>query len=249
MAIKGIIFDLGSTLMYLDGEWEEVHARNIANLQAFLEAEGLEVEGEALYREFQRQRERDYQMALATRVEYLAQWTLKEALARLGYPGLDGRLLSEGTRVLFQYEEAKWTPFPDAQPTLEALKGAGYHLGLISNASDDAFIRRILNRLGLEPYLDPALNSAGVGIRKPAPLIFQLVLKAWGLRPDEVVMVGDTLRADILGARLVGMRGVLALMDENPANDEWRDRIIPDATIETLAQLPQLLAAWQTEGS
>jgi HAD superfamily hydrolase (TIGR01549 family) len=248
MPVKGVIFDLGGTLMTLDGDWEEVRARNAVNLAAFLRAEGLEVEAGALREEFRRQRERAYGIALATRVEYLARRSVKETLAELGHPHLDGHLLAEGVRALFHYEEARWTAFADAVPTLGALQSVGYRLGLVSNASDDAFIHRLVRRLGFEPYLRPALNSAGVGIRKPDPRILQLVLEEWGLEPGEVAMVGDTLSADILGAQLAGMRSILALMDENPRNDEWRDRIVPDATIEALAELPALLATWQEEG-
>jgi len=243
MAIQGVIFDLGGTLMALDGDWEEVWAQNAANLVAFLQAEGLELEAQTFGQEFRSQRERAHAIARATRVEYLARRSLKETLLALGYPHLDGDLLAKGVEVLFRYEEARWTAFPDALATLEALQGAGYRLGLVSNASDDAFIQRLVRRLGFEPYLRPALNSAAVGICKPDPRLFQLVLEEWHLEPGAVVMVGDTLEADILGAQLAGMHSVLARMDENPDNGQWRGRITPDATIEALAQLPSLLAA------
>jgi len=249
MPVKGVIFDLGSTLMYLDGEWDEVRAQNVANAVDFLQAQGLELDEEQFQLECRRQRERGYASARATRREYLAQQSLQETLAALGHPALDGELLTEGMKALFRYEESRWTAFPDAVPTLQALQRAGYRLGLASNASDDAFIQRLLRALELEPYLCPAVNSAGVGIRKPDPLMFQIALEEWHLEPGEVVMVGDTLHADILGAQFVGMRSVLALMDENPDNHRWRERIIPDAAIEALAELPALLATWEEEGS
>ena len=244
MPIGGVVFDLGGTLMTFDGEWEAVYAQNAANLLTFLHGEGLEMEAESLSRTLHRRRDRAYSVARATRVEYPIQRTLGETLAELGHPDLGGHLLAEGVAVYYQHEEALWALFPDAVPTLEALQRAGYRLGLISNASDDALIGRLVRRLGLEPYLDPALNSAGVGIRKPDPRLFQMVLDEWGLEPGEAVMVGDTLAADILGAQLAGMRGILALMDENSDNGELRDRVIPDATIDSLCQLPPLLATW-----
>ena len=234
--------------MYLDGEWEEVHGRNVSNLVGFLRAEGLELEAETFKRTFHRQRGKAYEMACATRVEYPVQRSLGEALSELGYPHLDGHLLAEGVKALFRHEETQWRAFPDALPTLESLQRAGYRLGLISNASDDAFIQRLVRRLGLAPYLCPVLNSAGVGIRKPAPRLFQLVLEEWNLEPYEVAMVGDTLEADILGAQLAGMQGILALMHENPVSSELWDRVVPDVTIKTLAQLPRLLATWGKEG-
>ena len=247
MAVKGVVFDLGGTLMYLDGDWEETRARGSARLLACLQEQGLKLEDEPFCQTHRLRRERAYEIARATRVEYPEQRNLRETLAELGYPDLDRHLLAQGVKALFQHEEARWTAFPDALPTLEALQDTDYRLGLISNASDDALIHRLVRRLSLEPYLRPALNSAGVGIRKPDPQIFQLVLEEWDLEPEEVVMVGDTLWADILGAQLAGMRAVLALMDENPDNSEWQDKITPDATIASLAQLPQLLASWAEE--
>lgn len=247
MAVQGVIFDLGGTLMYLDGEWEEVGARNVTHMLAFLRAEGLELEAGAFCREFRHQRQRAYEIARTTRVEYPVRRSLRKTLTELGYSDLDGRLLAEGVKALFRYEEARWRTFPDTLSTLQALQGAGYRLGMVSNASDNEFIQRMLRALGLEPYLHPALNSAGVGIRKPDPRIFHLVLEEWGLEPAEAVMVGDTLEYDILGAQLAGMRAILALMDENPANGELRGRVIPDAIIEALAHLPPLLAAWGEE--
>lgn len=249
MRIRGVIFDLGGTLITLDGDWEEVRARNEANLLAFLRAKGLKLGDETFRQEFRRLRQKAYEIARATRVEYPVRRTLQETLAQLGCPDPDERLLAEGVRALFQYEEMRWTIFPDALPTLETLRRKGYRLGLVSNVSDDALIQRLIRRLGLEPYLRPALNSAGIGIRKPDPQIFQLVLEEWDLEPGDVVMVGDALEADILGARLAGLGAILALMDENPANDELRDRIIPDVTIEALAQLPSLLASWGKKGT
>ena len=221
--------------------------RNARNLLGFLRVQGIELEAAAFLREFHRRRERAYEVARATRVEYLAQRSLEQALATMGHQNLDGDLLTEGVKALFEYEESRWRLFPDALFTLEALQRAGYSLALISNASDDGFIQRLLRAHRLEPYLHPAINSARAGIRKPDPSLFQRVLEDWDLEPDEVAMVGDSLEFDILGAHLAGMRGILARMDENPANDQVRDTVHPDATIENLGQLPTLLTTWHTE--
>jgi HAD superfamily hydrolase (TIGR01549 family) len=243
MLVKGVIFDLGSTLMYLDGEWEDVRAQNVTNVVAFLRAQGLCLEEQNFGAEYHRQRARGYADARATHREYLARRSLQDTLIELGHPPLSEPVLMEATKALFFYEEARWLAYPDAVPTLRVLQSGGFPLALASNASDDEFIQRLLVKLRLERYLRPALNSAGVGVRKPDSRMFQLILDEWGLEPAEVVMVGDTLRADILGAHLLGMRSVLALMDENPENEAWRDSVIPDETIETLAELPSLLAA------
>jgi putative hydrolase of the HAD superfamily len=74
--------------------------------------------------------------------------------------------------------------------------------------------------------------SANVGVRKPNPHIFKIVLDYWQLPPDRVVMVGDMLGADILGAHNVGMRGVWATMQtEREANAAHVHTVVPDASI------------------
>jgi HAD superfamily phosphatase (TIGR01668 family) len=42
-------------------------------------------------------------------------------------------------------------------------------------------------------------------IRKPNPLFFEYVLKELGAKPEETVMIGDRLHADVLGGNRMGM--------------------------------------------
>ena len=74
---------------------------------------------------------------------------------------------------------------------------------------------------------------------------FDLILSRWNLPPDAVIMVGDTLSADILGANNAGMRGVLLSADEPPWNNQVRETILPDATVPALTELPGLIESWQ----
>jgi FMN phosphatase YigB (HAD superfamily) len=49
---------------------------------------------------------------------------------------------------------------------------------MFSNATDDRFIQRQVDRLGFRAWLDPALSSAGTGFRKPDPASLKLILAA-----------------------------------------------------------------------
>jgi FMN phosphatase YigB (HAD superfamily) len=60
------------------------------------------------------------------------------------------------------------------------------------------------------------------------------------LPPEQIVVVGDTLNADILGAQNAGMTGVLAAMDEASSNNSHR-HIQPTAVIQSLSELPELI--------
>jgi putative hydrolase of the HAD superfamily len=121
-------------------------------------------------------------------------------------------------------------------------------MGVLSNATDDAIIQRLVNRLGLRPWLSPVWTSAALGLRKPRREVFETLLKRWNLPPESVVMVGDRLEIDILGAQQVGMHTVLITADDVPSNQLYCDVIVPDATIQRISELPALLADWSRGG-
>jgi FMN phosphatase YigB (HAD superfamily) len=79
-------------------------------------------------------------------------------------------------------------------------------------------------------------------MRKPNPALFEMVLRAWSLAPQDVVMVGDTLGADILGAQNAGIHQVWLTTDaDTPANRAHAGTIIPEAVASTLAEVPSVL--------
>jgi 5'-nucleotidase len=70
---------------------------------------------------------------------------------------------------------------------------------------------------------------------KPEPPLFRLALARLGLAAAQAVMVGDSLEADIRGARHVGMRTVLYAPNGGPASSE------PDLTVRSFAELRRAL--------
>ena len=65
-------------------------------------------------------------------------------------------------------------------------------------------VEAVLSDFGLRGYFRDIIESAVVGVRKPDPAIFGLGVEALGLKPEEVLVVGDSLRKDILPARSLG---------------------------------------------
>lgn len=243
MTIRGIIFDLGSTLMYFDGDWRDVVGRGAANMVAFFTRKRVKLDEAALAEAFIAERRAGREVAYRTDREVTCAESLRAALQKVAARPEAGALVPEAVRVYFEPEEAAWKAYPDAKATLKHLFQQGYRLGLLSNATDDTFVQRLVNRLELRPWLSPTFSSAGLGIRKPLREPFDLILSRWNLSPASVVMVGDTLDADILGAHNAGMRGILIAADEAASND---DQIVPDATITALSELPALIENWHT---
>jgi putative hydrolase of the HAD superfamily len=131
-----------------------------------------------------------------------------------------GELLALGLRrraaeeafwaVLDRYnsDQALWTkPIAGAAETLAALKAQGVRVGVVSNS--DGFVAQYLEAAGLLSYCDVIVDSRVLGIEKPDPRIFQHALTELGIAPDGVPFVGDRYDVDVMGARAVGMHGVL----------------------------------------
>ena len=97
--------------------------------------------------------------------------------------------------------------FDDSLPALQALQAMGLRLGILSNF--DTHLRDVLQSFGLLPFFDFVLVSAEVGLAKPDPRIFDLVVDAAGVPRDRILYVGDHIGDDIQGARGAGLDAVL----------------------------------------
>ena len=247
MTIKGVIFDLGSTLIEYRGEWRAVLKGQIGSVLDYLRANGLtlpaefEPRYEALIDQFYTRGQQDW-------IEFTAEYTLQYALTECGLLDQPADLIRGALAAGFAEGEKLWQPFPDVYDTLDTLKAHGYKLGIVSNARDAANVERLIDQAQLRPWFNPIVISANAGVRKPHPRIFKGVLDAWQLKSDEVVMVGDMLGADVLGAHNAGLRGIWATMQaERGANEAHQYTIVPDGVIKSLSELPELLRQWDSE--
>ena len=138
---------------------------------------------------------------LAT-MEALRQLGISEANRKLGediYEAL--RIRIPNSRVLFD----------DTLSTLAVLKQRGYILGVVTNRHYGGVpFHEDLQIVGLLDYFEyeHMAISADLGIRKPNPDIFMYALNKLSVEPEEAAMVGDSLKADIVGARMLNMLAI-----------------------------------------
>ena len=97
--------------------------------------------------------------------------------------------------------------YDDVEPVLRELGRRGVKIGLISNSHRS--LASFEQHFELDGLISAAISSSEHGYLKPHPSIFEAALRLADVRPEESVMVGDSLLHDIEGARSVGMRGVL----------------------------------------
>jgi len=164
MTVRGVIFDLGSTLMYFDADWEDVIGQGVADMLAFFKRKRVKLDEAALAETFIAERRSGREVAYRTQREVTCTDSLRVALEQIEAPPEAFPLVAEAVRVCFGPEEAAWKAYPDAKATLKQLYMQGYQLGLLSNATDDPFIQRLVNRLELRPWLSPTFSSAGLGM-------------------------------------------------------------------------------------
>lgn len=237
-----IIFDLGSTLIYFTGDWPEVSTQANAELLRHLQSAGLALDEADFLKEF-KARLQDYYSERETEfIEYTTAYILRTLLAERGYPQAPEDLIVSALEALYRVSQAYWQAEVDTLSTLEWLRQEDYRLAIISNAGDDPDVQALIDKAGIRNYFEFILTSAAAGIRKPNPRIFEMALERLGVRPERAAMVGDTLGADILGAHNAGLYAIWITRRANsPANLAHADTIRPDALIETLSELPELL--------
>jgi HAD superfamily hydrolase (TIGR01549 family) len=123
----------------------------------------------------------------------------------------------------------RFRAYAEAAATLAELRSRGLTLVVVSNW--DVSLHEVLARTGLAPFVDAVVTSAEHGAAKPAPSIFAAALERAGARPEEALHVGDSVEADVAGARAAGIEPVLVVRDgAAPPDDGTR-------TVDTLASL------------
>jgi putative hydrolase of the HAD superfamily len=152
-------------------------------------------------------------------------------LAELGLEDLRHQLID--TILAAQYAPDSWELYPDVLPAVGELRAAGVKLGILSDWGSN--LLPIIEGLGLAAELDFVLASGAVGLSKPDPAFFRFAAARVAVPPGEALMVGDSYRADVEGARSAGMGAVLI------RRPEWRERReAPPSEVQVIASLAEL---------
>jgi HAD superfamily hydrolase (TIGR01509 family) len=100
-----------------------------------------------------------------------------------------------------------WEPYPDALGVLEALRGLGVRIGVVSNVPSP--LRPLFERHGLARYVGAFVESYRYGREKPDLELFRAACRELCVPPAESLMVGDSHLAD--GAAVLAGMTVLVL--------------------------------------
>ena len=95
--------------------------------------------------------------------------------------------------------------FDYVNPLIEKLKSKGIKIGILTDLT--AYIQyRKIEKLGIGDKIDCFVSSEEAGAEKPSGLMFDLMIKKLNVSPEEVLMIGDSEKKDIIGAKAIGMQ-------------------------------------------
>ncbi len=116
------------------------------------------------------------------------------------------------------------------------LKNKNYIICMATNGIIKLQKTRVL-KTSFSKYIDQIVVSEEVGENKPSPKIFLKILKDNNVSHKEAIMIGDSLKNDILGAKNISITSAWY----NPLNKLNQTNILPDFQISNLLELKNIL--------
>jgi len=231
-----IFLDAMHTLMDLDPDFPGF-------LAAMAEDEGIKPSAELLRSAFDEAHEK-----VCALLKGRTDFSIDEHRERLFWRSIDGgifRHLGFGERsedmaakAFAEFESGcRFRLFDDTLKALREIGDLGIPMAIVSNGTIgmDRWMRQSL----MAEHLQFIMVSVPVGWEKPGPEIFRLALERAAVAPETALFAGDSYEHDILGARAVGIPGVLISAKANGQNQDC-------AVLSGIAQLPGFLASLET---
>lgn len=227
--IKGIIFDYGGTIDSRGVHWSEVIWDGYVASGVAVDKPTLRDAYVYAERELARTRHilphHTFHDLLLIKMRIELQW-----LVDGGFLTSDAVEAYAGPIADYCYDAAR-NSIADARPVLDSLY-ARFPMVLVSNFYGN--VEAVLEDFDLRKYFKSIIESAVVGVRKPDPRIFELGVQALGLNPDEVLVVGDSYKKDIVPAESLGCK-VAWLKGKGWTAEE--DAVMHPSIIKTLDQV------------
>jgi HAD superfamily hydrolase (TIGR01549 family) len=204
MTARGILFDLGDTIIQLD----ELSQSLADSIQPVLAAYAVESLSAAIGDHIQSAW--DHLLRSGAHDELDVTSIIRAVLSARGHARA-GDIADACSRRLTADDMAR-SRIPAARRGLfDLLRGKGLRLGIVSNTwSHGAALSAFLSDAGLLEYFTTVVYSSDERVRKPGPAIYERAASRLGVDPGDILFVGDRVREDVLGPRACGMRAALS---------------------------------------
>ncbi|HIC86524.1 MAG TPA: HAD family hydrolase [Desulfobacterales bacterium] len=146
--------------------------------------------------------------ARETGIETHNKFWITKALSEVGYQlNPDDPEISDAIEAYFSAFFEYCYIIPDTLKTLEILSSS-FPLGLLTNFTDPPVAKKLIEEFHLRPFFETIVISGQLGYRKPHPKAFKKLVDSLGVKPDELIYVGDDPGPDIDGALEAGIMAV-----------------------------------------
>jgi len=238
--MKAILFDLGHTLIDYHNEWVFPEKKAIGKAYQLACATFGRPPDESTFNLTLSQRlEEARERKVSEMVEVPLASLLEDFFAEMGLEA-DGRLVNGCMEAFYDTLVEHRRLVEGSREMLETVRQRGYRIGLISDVAwglPSSFPLRDMRIFSIDPYFDSMIFSTDVGLRKPNPKIFEIALESLGVSAEESMYVGNSLQADIKGAKDSGLVAVLKRSSYYFHDDDIR----PDAVVERWSEMVSLL--------
>jgi len=202
--VKGVMFDCYNTL--IDIKTDEKDLKTYEPVSKWLKYHGVNISPQDLLNEYRWRCKEE----LERRGEWHCELKVEEIFSKIcrqraSWPIDDMTVGIEAARLFRAASIRRLRPFPQSVHLLQKLRG--YPLGIVSNGQR-VFSELELRQLGLHGYFNFVLFSSDFGYKKPDSRIFMAGASYLGMRPEEILYIGDSWDNDIHPTRGLGMKSI-----------------------------------------
>ena len=236
--IETILFDCWGTLIEAPNLMKPGATTKI--FPRMLALQGHPVDYEAFKEAYLLVSKRQNEIANVNWEEFDHEERLRDTLKAIGFQheNLNGVVSRLWATYLLEWPKDS-VPYEETMPLLEYLMDR-YKLGLVTNFVDGPTARNVIEKYGFDEIFDIIVVSGEEGYRKPKRMLFDKALSGLNSQPKHSVMIGDTLIADVIGPKELGMNAIL--VDEG--GSQKNSHHFADAVVSNIGDVKTVITNW-----
>jgi putative hydrolase of the HAD superfamily len=202
--IKGIIFDCYNTL--IDIKTDDVSVDAYRQVSNWLIYQGVRIDPEELMAEYKKKSEEELESRWERNPEIKVELVFGKICKQHALWDINESVVGvEAARAFRAATLRHFSAFHQSVNLLKELEG--YPMGIVSNAQA-VFTLLELKYLDLSKYFRFVILSSEFGHRKPDPRIILEGARKLGLKPEEILSIGDSMEHDIAPSAKLGMKAM-----------------------------------------
>ncbi len=220
--IKAILFDLDNTLIdFMKMKREAVRSAMKAMIKA-----GLKIDETEGYKKLM-----ITYMRLGIESQNAFQEFLKSEVGRI-----DEKMLAGAINAYLKTKDSFLKPYPNVKPMLRELKKMGIKLAIVTDAPKVKAYQRLL-AMDIEKYFDFVIGFEDTEKKKKTEIPLKVAIEKLKLKPKEIMVVGDSIKRDVIPARKLDMISVFAKY----GSSENVGKIKPDFEINDFSEILKMI--------